>query len=292
MSQKQSNDREQLIRAMEEDSRNVNERDLILRMLAEETASARLMKEEYESLFSDRTHVDLLNGIAGELFALIQYVLWDDLLLRLTRLTDSVGRHDRIRLTIQLLPDRFTDDEPAMEERLRALVDRACRATDFARDWRNRMIAHRDFRLARDSAVSRLAPFFDPGQRKAEPLVEASLAQVGKALSAIQEVINTGLGYELLGQSGSAVRGFFYRTMRLVEAVQFVDSLVDSDPTSEPVDTGAALEFLQKIGRCEWADVERLVELRSTARVFQPRDLSTLPRRKMAEAEHGEPWRP
>ena len=291
MTQKQSNDRKQLIRAMEEDSRNVNERDLILRMLAEETVSARLMQEEYQSLFSDRTHVDLLNGIAGELFALIQYVLWDDLLLRLTRLTDSVGRRDQRRLTIQLLPDRFAYDEPEKEEKLRGLVGRACKATEFARDWRNRLIAHSDFRLARDSAIPRLAPFFDPGRKKAEPPTEASLAQVAEALAAVQEVINTGLGYELLGHGGGAARGFFYRTMRLVEAVQFVDSLVDSDRTSEPVDTEAAFEFLQKIGPCEWADVERLVELRCTARLFQPRDLSTLPRRKMAEGEHEESWR-
>lgn len=288
MTQKQSSDRDQLIRAMEGDARNVNERDLILRLLAEETASARLMKEEYQSLFSDRTHVDLLNGIAGELFALIQYVLWDDLLLRLTRLTDSVGRPDQRRLTIQLLPDRFAYDEPEKAEALENLVGRACRTTEFARDWRNRMIAHRDFRLARDGAIPRLAPFLDPSEKKAEPPMEASLAQVAEALAAIQTVINTSLGYELLGHGGGAARGFFYRTMRLVEAVQFVDSLVDSDRTSEPVDTNAAFEFLQKVGRCGWADMERLVELRCTARLFQPRDLSTLPRRKMAERERGE----
>lgn len=130
---------------------------------------------EYRELFgTSPERVDLANSAASLFFRLAHDALWNDILLSLCRLTDNpkVGRNSN--LTIKALPELC--DDPKLRDKISELVDQAVTATKFARNWRNRKIAHRDLQLA-------LA-------QGADPLAEASRAKVEQALSAIHTVLN------------------------------------------------------------------------------------------------------
>jgi hypothetical protein len=67
-------------------------------------------------------------------------------------------------------------DDAGLKGRPATLIDDAAILTEFARDWRNRHIAHRDLKLALEQASA--------------PLADASREDVKKALSATAAVLN------------------------------------------------------------------------------------------------------
>lgn len=240
----------------------------VLALLKNEWAHAEWTLQEFRDLFSDGERLAVLNGVAGPLLVLVQDVLWENLLLRVARLTDPVrtGRHHN--LTFQQIPAFFTD-QPEKHRELGKHVQAAADAAEFARDWRNRRIGHRDLEHSLDGKV--------------KPLEKASLRLVDAALAAIHRILGTIAGYEhseLLRQVGgsNAADGFYYRTLRLVVAVQFIDGIIDADGTSETTDFDAASEFLEPHWtRPDWKMIEQLVELRASARLF-PRQPNVLAR--------------
>jgi hypothetical protein len=133
---------------------------------------------EYTELFGTKPErIVLLNEVAPQFFRLLQDRLWEMTLLHLARLTDpqkSMGKDDKTNLSIKALPDLITDAK--LKEQVAKLVDEAVKSTEFARDWRNRLIGHRDLKLAL--------------QQPTTPLVEASREDVKKALKAIAAVLN------------------------------------------------------------------------------------------------------
>ena len=82
-----------------------------------------------------------------------------------------MGKED---LTLQALPPLIKDTEFPHEEII-GLVKAAVNATEFARDWRNRTLAHTDLKLAI--------------QLGAEPLTTASRKSVADAINAVSRVI-------------------------------------------------------------------------------------------------------
>jgi hypothetical protein len=130
--------------------------------------------QEYVVLFgSEPSRIEVLNRAAPAFFHHIQDVLWDDILMHLSRLTDSpTGKRKRRNLTFAALP-------PLVKGRLHrevvALVTNALESASFATDWRNRRLAHLDLRLALD--------------RPAEPLMSASRLTIKEALKALHAVL-------------------------------------------------------------------------------------------------------
>jgi len=108
---------------------------------------------EYSELFGSKPErIVLLNEVAPHVFRLIQDRLWETTLLHLARLTDppkSPG-DDKTNLSIKGLPDLITDGK--LKEQVSKLVDEAVKSTEFARDWRNRLIGHR---VQKPTAVNR-----------------------------------------------------------------------------------------------------------------------------------------
>ena len=102
-----------------------------------------------------KSRVDVLNASASGFFGLLETSLWNDLLLHLCTLTDDpqVGRKQT--LTVLRLP---TLVDPKIHEKIRGLVSAVVKKTKFARDWRNRHIAHRDLSLALKRGAKPLAP--------------------------------------------------------------------------------------------------------------------------------------
>ncbi len=239
----------------------------LLHALEGEWAEVEWRFHEYRDLFRPE-FIPYLNAFAGSFIGLFQRVLWDDLLLGVTRLTDPVGSGKRRNLTFRQVPSFFSG-EPEKEEALEEMVQAAITAAEFARDWRNRRIAHRDLSHARD--------------REAMPLEEASLMRLDNALGAIHRIVNTIAGYDRTelrrGPVGpSPSHGLVYTILRLVTAVQFVDELVDPTRASEPRDRERAGAFLDRLephpARADrFLAYQQVVELRQVAKQFPRQEI-------------------
>lgn len=130
---------------------------------------------EYVELFGKKpSRIELINKAAGHFFGIVQDSLWEGTILHIARLTDppkSVGKEN---LTIQKLPLLIRNEKA--KENVSRLVASAVENTNFCRDWRNRHIAHKDFKLAMETG--------------AEPLMPASRAQIKLVLASLSDVLN------------------------------------------------------------------------------------------------------
>ena len=125
---------------------------------------------EYVILFvSKPERIDLLNEAAGPFFRLVQDNLWEGILLHIARLTDPEKSAGKKNLTLHRLPIPGVPNA-------KARIDECSENAKFARDWRNRHIAHRDLGIALGE--------------KAEPLPPASQQAVQKCLDSIAKVLN------------------------------------------------------------------------------------------------------
>lgn len=132
---------------------------------------------QYRVLFgTSQARVDLLDKAAGFFFRIVQDTLWEAVSLHISRLTDPpvVGRRQRNTLTLLRLSGAIP--QPALSKHVRSLVGRSMTASAFARDWRDRHIAHRDLALLQSES--------------AQPLSDASRAGVEKVLASFREVVN------------------------------------------------------------------------------------------------------
>lgn len=129
---------------------------------------------EYVTLFgANEQRIEMLNETAPRFFRTVQDSLWEDVLLHLARLTDSPRSAGKDNLSVRRLPStELLKAEPQFAQLVAASVS----ATNFARDWRNRRLAHRDLALALGKQV--------------EPLAPASRLAVSEALTALVAVMN------------------------------------------------------------------------------------------------------
>lgn len=130
---------------------------------------------DYVALFGTKPdRLTIFNRAASDFFGTVQTSLWEDALLHLARITDSPKSAGKPNLTFRRLPELIEreDVRNSVETLLRTSLD----LTDFARDWRNKRIAHRDLSLALE--------------RPTEPLKPASRSSVNEALTALGEVLN------------------------------------------------------------------------------------------------------
>jgi hypothetical protein len=142
--------------------------------LYNEVAWLHVRWKQYKELFgTSPTRIEILNQAAGLFFRIVQDGLWEDTLLHLTRLTAPCKSRGKENLTIQALPQLIIDIE--FQKEIVVLVGAAINANEFAKDWRNRKLAHTDLNLAI--------------QQGAEPLAPASRKNITDAINAISRVI-------------------------------------------------------------------------------------------------------
>ena len=132
----------------------------------------------YLEIYSTESErIDLLNRAAGLFFRITQDALWNDTLVNLCRLTDPastwVAKQPKQNLSLWQLPSMISDEVFCAE--IKGLVELADSATAFARDWRNRRIAHRDLALTIKEGV--------------QPIATASRNDVNNALHAVSRVL-------------------------------------------------------------------------------------------------------
>jgi hypothetical protein len=151
---------------------------------------------QYQILFATKPErVKLANDAAGLFFRLVQDSFFENTLLQLSRITDSPETGKKSNLTLRRLPSLMPDE--TAQRAVSELVEDAHRKTEFARDWRNRRIAHSDLTLVMNEG--------------AEPLAPASCDDVNSALSTFGIVLNSVLKYfadsEILFEGFSAAGG-------------------------------------------------------------------------------------
>ena len=220
-----------------------------------------LRLKEFRVLFSDAERVELLNAMTGGAFLWdVQQIFWDDLILRVTRLTDPVGFPTKENLTIRKLP-RFCDD-PALRSEVKQRVKAAIQATKSAREYRNRRIGHNDLTLELDA--------------HSKPLVRASLHEVQVSLDSVHGILNVItrrlLGAEIANDVVISPRAlaFVSNATQLAQAVQFIDSLIDPTGTAKFTDHAAASDFLKKLCQSPtWEKTRQAIELRQAASLFK-----------------------
>lgn len=131
--------------------------------------------QQYQQLFgANEETLHLLNRTSGLFFKVVQNELWDSVLLGVSRLTDPASTGNKKNLTIQSLPPLLLD--PTLRVELEVLIDQAITAATFAREHRNKRIAHQDHDYASD--------------RDAYPLSGISRQKVEEMLEAIRNVLN------------------------------------------------------------------------------------------------------
>jgi hypothetical protein len=131
---------------------------------------------EYRVIFgSSPEQLDIANQAASSFFYMVEESLREGVFLNLARLTDPPQSAGKSNLSVTRLRELV---KPELEAELVALIEAAKEATSFARDWRNRYIAHTHLPLAM-------------GDKGAAPLESASRAAVERALTSLDEVMNT-----------------------------------------------------------------------------------------------------
>jgi hypothetical protein len=129
---------------------------------------------EYRVLFGEKpSRIDLMNQSAPFFFSVVHDALFESTLLGIARLVGPPSSVGKPNLTIRRF-EALIADAPLKVE-IVALVDRAQAAADFAMEWRNRHIAHRDLHLALNVSPN--------------PLPIATKEKVDSALSALHQVL-------------------------------------------------------------------------------------------------------
>lgn len=130
---------------------------------------------DYVALFGgSHDRVEILNSTAPAFFKTVQDCLWEVVLLHIARITDPPKSAGKENLSFFRLP--LLMPEGAANESVVRLLEKVANTSAFARDWRNRRIAHHDLGLALSHAV--------------EPLSPASRAHVQTALVSLADVLN------------------------------------------------------------------------------------------------------
>ncbi len=112
----------------------------------------RMHAEVYEAFFgTNNERVDLFNSISGDTAYWIERSMFESLVLQVCRLTDPVVSLGKKRnVTVNALPSLLSG---APDGELEARIVKAESSTRFARDWRNRRIAHTDEQIRLGSAT-------------------------------------------------------------------------------------------------------------------------------------------
>ncbi|MBJ7407642.1 MAG: hypothetical protein JHD07_31865 [Bradyrhizobium sp.] len=177
--------------------------------LWQELAQLNITWSEFIELYgTKKSRIELMNRSAGHFFRMVQDSLWEGLMMHIARLTDRPVVQGRTNLTLHNLPALIPD--ATLKSKIEALCLEATDKTRFARDWRNRHIAHRDLDLALGTT--------------AKPLPAVEIKQVNDALDCFTEILN-GVAGPYLDSTTS-----FRHSVRLHVAIELL-YLIDAGHT-------------------------------------------------------------
>jgi hypothetical protein len=168
--------------------------------------------KQYVVLFgTSESRIDVLNSMAGFFFGTVQDVMWDDALLHIARLTDpakTFGKANKANLSVQGLVDLMAGTP--IHQDIERLVQDAVTAAGFAREWRNKGLAHRDLATVLSQGSTQIS-------RGSQQQVEHALAALRAALNRIDEHylrIDPTCSFELLAAGDVDVFLYYLRLAR------------------------------------------------------------------------------
>ena len=104
---------------------------------------------QYENLFGhSEERVELMNFIGASFFGRVEHLYLESTMLAICRLSDSAKNTLSLKRFLGFFSKKPQSDT------IKKLVDDADKASKFARDWRNRHIAHNNFVLKMNSSES------------------------------------------------------------------------------------------------------------------------------------------
>ena len=118
----------------------------VVYLLRNDHADLRLTYKQYRMLFgTNKERVDLLNRHGGSFFFNVERQFWNSCLLSLCRMTDPAKQGKKENLTLFSLEEHIEDKMLSSE--VASLVLQAKKASEFARERRNKRIGHSDFEV-------------------------------------------------------------------------------------------------------------------------------------------------
>lgn len=145
-------------------------------VLFNEVTTLHLYWKEFLELFgTNDKRIDRLNRSAPGFFKMLQEQQFETNMMHIARLTDRPKSAGKENLTLLNLPNLARDAD--LKAQLVTLIEEAKTKSEFARDWRNRRLAHQDLLLALQDG-------------KASPLKAPQKEKVKAALAALDDVLN------------------------------------------------------------------------------------------------------
>jgi hypothetical protein len=174
--------------------------------------------EEFRTLYgTSEKEIALMNAVAPNFFGRLQQILWEDLMLHISRLTDPPKSAGRDNLSLRRLPMLVGD--PGLKVKVEGLVAAAVTRSDFARDWRNRYLAHSDLLHAENPSLHALAP----ASRRD---VKETLAEISKPVNVLElrfEGSPTSFEHSIPSlQGAAALLGFMRRNVTAEKGVPYL----------------------------------------------------------------------
>lgn len=131
--------------------------------------------EEFVALFGTKPErIELLSKAAKSFFRVVQDTFWEGVLLGIARLTDPANTGKKDNLTLLRLRGLVA---MRIQPEVERLITDCLTEAEFARNWRNRRIAHSDLTLALKD-------------QSARPLASANRLSVQEALAAFVRLLN------------------------------------------------------------------------------------------------------
>jgi len=144
--------------------------------LRNQLAWLHLKWNDFRALFAESQEtIDLLKEAAPDFFGNLRLTMWEDVLLHLCRLTDPVKSAGKDTLTVRRISEVIP--EQPLKDQVAAHAENAKDKTQFARDWRNKRLAHRELPPLAGETPNALA--------------HASRQDVENALAALRQTMNT-----------------------------------------------------------------------------------------------------
>lgn len=179
---------------------------------------------------SDPETIGLLKWSANGFFGVVQHTLASEILLTISRLTDAKqtgsGKHARDNLSLDRLIDRIDEQQfPDLKDEMSKRLVAARHACAFARDVRNKLLAHNDLAtsLRGRAAVT---------SQTTTTNIDAALRSIADVLNAIPgHFDNSGVAYTVASMStdGNTLLN------RLRVAKTYLESLADQLSASEGI---------------------------------------------------------
>jgi hypothetical protein len=130
--------------------------------------------EFVELYVKKQSRIELMNNTSPSFLRIVEDILWENIALGISKITDPSQTFGKDNLTICKIPDLLPDTDFKMEIIL--AIDKAKLSAQFSRDWRNRKISHSDYLLKTGKATKQLE--------------SATKDKIDEALISIAEVLN------------------------------------------------------------------------------------------------------